>query len=347
MPMRMIDGPALWRSKKLKTVPAEYRAEYANLLPLAEANGAFEFDPDAVWADVYAFNRPDVSPERCALILAAFVDADMITTYQEGEKSYGYFEGIDKPGRLPSPKHQERYANLPPVPTRPQADAAAQAQAYPASQAAPSGNRPIESSVEDRIRDVIGFAEERIHWKKEIRDAVKTHGYDVVLASLDIWLEGQRVFTGKRPVSAFLRSLPSLAAAGARPAAAQSPALQKVEDEIALLSNNLVVFSNAQKPHLALMVKDDGPEAVLHVFREFWAPLDDYGKKWAAKDFIEKGPQFLRTFRIQQVQRQQQQDRAADTRASLQSEGEAELAALEQADAQQASVAADAFAEFE
>jgi hypothetical protein len=345
--MRLVDGPALWRSKKLKTVPAEFRAEYANLLPLAEANGAFEFDADSIWADVYAFNRPDVSPERCSEILASFVDAGMITTHEQDGKTWGYFEGIDKPGRLPSPAHQARYGSLPPLPVMPKVVYTNESVVIEAP-SSPSGNRPIESAVEDLIRDVIGFAEERVHWKKEIRDAVKTHGYDVVLASLSIWLEGQRVFTGKRPVSTFLRSLPSLAAAGARPAtSATSPALQTVEDEIALLSNNLVVFGNSQKPHLALMVKESGPDAVLHVFREFWGELDDFGKKWAARDFIEKGPQFLRTNRIKEVQRAEQEERAAATRAALQSEGEAELAALEQADAQQAANEADAFAEFE
>ena len=62
MPKRVIDGDALWGSGKLLQVqPLEYRAEYANLIPLALANGSFEADPRLVWKNVYAYNRPDVT----------------------------------------------------------------------------------------------------------------------------------------------------------------------------------------------------------------------------------------------------------------------------------------------
>ena len=344
MPSRIVDGPALWRSKKLKSVPAEYRAEYANLLPLAEANGAFEFDVDSIWSDVFAYNRPEITPERCEEILNAFVEAGMISRHEQQGRVYGFFEGIDKPGRLPSAAHQSRYTNLPPAPAR----AATVVPEPPLVPASPSGNRPIDTEVEEHIRQSIGFVEERIHWKKELRVAVQTHGYDAVLAALDIWADSQRSFTGKRPVTAFLRSLPSLANAGARPAAsAHSPALQQVEDAIALMSNSDVVFGNAQKPHLALMVKDHGPDAVIHVFREFWGKLDDYTRKFAARDFLEKGPQFLRVFGIQQVQRQEQEEQMAEQRAGLESAAAAEIASLVHEESVAAALEDEAFSDFE
>lgn len=40
MPKRIVDGEGLWRSDKLSEVtPAWIKAEYANLVPLALANG--------------------------------------------------------------------------------------------------------------------------------------------------------------------------------------------------------------------------------------------------------------------------------------------------------------------
>ena len=64
MPKRILDGESLWGSGKLARVePPAFRAEFANLLPLALANGVFEANPRLIWSRVYAFNRPDVSLE--------------------------------------------------------------------------------------------------------------------------------------------------------------------------------------------------------------------------------------------------------------------------------------------
>jgi hypothetical protein len=105
MPKRVLDGEALWRSKKLRQVqPVKFRAEFANLLPLALSTGSFECDADTIWTDVYAFNRPDVTPEDVAAILDAFEQAKLLfrwTAKQDG-KVWGYWVGIDKEGRLPT-----------------------------------------------------------------------------------------------------------------------------------------------------------------------------------------------------------------------------------------------------
>jgi hypothetical protein len=350
MPARLVDGDALWRSKKLKEVPVALRAEYANLLPLAEANGGFEYDPDRVWADVFAFNRPDVTPERCAAILEAYIAAGMLEVYEQNGKQYGFWVGIDKPGRLPSPAHQARYATLPPVPTSVERKAAlAELSAHDQAIgiASSTGNRPIDSEVESRIRTALNQCEEKTLWKRELRIAVQAHGYDVLLEALDLWLESQSTFTGRRPVTAFLRALPSLAGASRGPATVKSAALQQVEDAIALASNNHVVFSNQEKPHLALLVKEHGPDAVIQVFRDFYGKLDDFGIKWATKNFLEKAPQFLRTLRIQREERERQDAFAATQAAAMQQQAQTEAATLAQQEAEAEDVADEAFAEFE
>jgi len=102
LPKRVIDGDAVWTSDKLRSVPEEYRAEYTNLLPLALANGVFECDPQKVWRAVYAYNRPSITPETTAKILNAFEAATMLFRWRdETGKTWGYWVGIHKSGRLP------------------------------------------------------------------------------------------------------------------------------------------------------------------------------------------------------------------------------------------------------
>ena len=104
MPKRIVDGDALWRSKKLGQVePAAFRAEYANLIPLALANGTFEADPRLVWATVYAYNRPDITHADVEAVLAEFRRAKMLFTWRDPSdgKEWGYWVGIERPGRLP------------------------------------------------------------------------------------------------------------------------------------------------------------------------------------------------------------------------------------------------------
>jgi hypothetical protein len=104
MPKRVIDGEGLWRSDKLAQVePPSFRAEYACLLPLALANGVFEANARRIWATVYSYNRPDVGVGQVEKILAEFERVKLLFTWNDAGKNWGYFVGIEKPGRLPAP----------------------------------------------------------------------------------------------------------------------------------------------------------------------------------------------------------------------------------------------------
>src|ERR1051326_1296392 len=103
---RLVDS-ALWRSDKLKKVPAEFRAEFANLLPLAQANGSFELSPERIWSDVYSYNRPDITLEVVKQMVEAFVHAGMIIRWRQDGKLWGHFRGITE-GRLPKQSERER-----------------------------------------------------------------------------------------------------------------------------------------------------------------------------------------------------------------------------------------------
>src|SRR4051812_37229114 len=107
MPKRIVDGDALWRSDKLGCVePAWMRAELANLIPLALANGSFECNPRLVWSRVYVCNRPEITLEQVEQLLSELERAGILIRWNQGNKTWGYWVGIDKPGRLPATSRQ-------------------------------------------------------------------------------------------------------------------------------------------------------------------------------------------------------------------------------------------------
>ncbi len=110
MPKRVLDGEGVWRSDKLARVkPLWVRAEYANLLPLALANGVFEANPRRVWVQVYAYNRPDVKLKEVEMILDALSHVGLLFRWADAQgKVWAYWIGIDKPGRLPGKSRRGR-----------------------------------------------------------------------------------------------------------------------------------------------------------------------------------------------------------------------------------------------
>lgn len=108
MPKRMVDGESLWRSAKLRNVPLEFRSEYANLIPLAEADGTFEADARMVWSNVYSYNRDDVTVDLVEDILEAFESAGMLVRKaDEAGKMWGILVGIE--ARLPPESQRDKY----------------------------------------------------------------------------------------------------------------------------------------------------------------------------------------------------------------------------------------------
>lgn len=119
MPQRLVDGEAIWSSQKIKSIPQEWiRGEYANLLPLALANGVFELDLDAIWNRVYGYLRPHITRENVREIFDAFEAHGLIFRFEKEGKIWGYFVGIEKAGRLPPKSEKKRYRNGPAVPQK-------------------------------------------------------------------------------------------------------------------------------------------------------------------------------------------------------------------------------------
>lgn len=115
MPARVVDD-SIYLSGKIKNLKPEYRAEYSYLIPLAEANGVFEADPHRIWATAYSFHRDGTSPGWVQDLISDLKRVDLLRTWEEKGKTWGWWVGIDKTGRLPSKEHLKRYKNLPPFP---------------------------------------------------------------------------------------------------------------------------------------------------------------------------------------------------------------------------------------
>lgn len=109
MPKRIVDGEGIWLSDRIAKLPEQFRAEYANILPLAMADGVFECEPRRVWCTVYAYNRPNVTVEQVTEMLDAMEKAGLIHRAEHDGRTWAFFIGIDKTGRLPEPSKRSRY----------------------------------------------------------------------------------------------------------------------------------------------------------------------------------------------------------------------------------------------
>jgi hypothetical protein len=102
---RILDGTGVWKSDKIARIqPESIRPEYANWIPLALANGSFEADTRRLWATVYSYNRPDISFNDAEEIRREFCRVGLLFLWLDDAsgKIWGYFTGIEKPGRLPA-----------------------------------------------------------------------------------------------------------------------------------------------------------------------------------------------------------------------------------------------------
>lgn len=120
MPKRVVDGEGVWRSEKIARVKPDWmRAEYANLLPLALANGVFEIDSRRIWSLVYSYNRPEISFDDVEQILNEFERVGLLFRFFDVPtgKLWGYWVGINKIGRLPSQSRlQKKHEVVGPTP---------------------------------------------------------------------------------------------------------------------------------------------------------------------------------------------------------------------------------------
>lgn len=172
---------------------------------------------------------------------------------------------------------------------------------------------PLDIQIERQCMETIGHVEDKKIYNKELKAAIRQYGHDEVLAAWESWIGSQSGFTGKRPVSSFIRNLGTLTTV---PSSAQiaGPSLNDVEREIAVITDSQVFFHTQQKPLLASLVKTYSKEEVLAAFQDFWESTDEYGIPWAAKTFMEQCSVRIDAAR---VKKQYQKSKEKQLKASL------------------------------
>jgi len=100
MPIRLIDGDAAWAADKLAACGEEFVPHYYMLLPLALANGSFEYNVPDITRRVYGKTMPAMTRDQVQSILLQFQRAKLLFTWRtEDGKLWGYWTKIER--RLP------------------------------------------------------------------------------------------------------------------------------------------------------------------------------------------------------------------------------------------------------
>lgn len=155
MPSRVINGDALWTSRKIAQVePLEFRSEYSWMYAVAESNGVFELDARAIWARCYAFARPNIDFTKVEAILTEFERVKLLFPFEQDGHSYAYWTGSNRPGRRPRKSwldRQRKNGNLPPDPPE------AELQAFLTKEDSPPARRERVDNVQEHAGGVSGF----------------------------------------------------------------------------------------------------------------------------------------------------------------------------------------------
>jgi hypothetical protein len=227
VPARIVDGDALWRSDKLAAVnPPSYRAEYANLIPLAMADGTFECNPRRVWADVYSYNRPDITEEIVENILAEFDRVGLLKRSMRKGKEWGFWVGIESRLPVAAQSHGSRSAvaaqsqTVATVATSPLESTSSQSQNRSPMQPKNLGNLTNLGMVSaTNATELFGQAK-RVYRRyvgksmgslgpreSQWRDLVTQHG-ELVLSAVEIWAQegGKGLRNVNWPLAMFLKN---------------------------------------------------------------------------------------------------------------------------------------------
>jgi hypothetical protein len=346
LPKRLLDGEKLWRSDKLKRVnPKKFRAEYANLLPLALANGSFECDPNKVWAQVYSYNRADIRLADVGLILAEFERVKLLFRWTVDNKPWGFWVGIDQEGLLPPEKQRHRYktgaippsdelnafisSNIDQPPDNIQITsggppsglavglALGLVRLAPETKTEPDNkSNEVDMSFKNAITDK---ARENLNARifptdsawSEMNSLKRIHGQAKVVDAFSDWTDSVAGESIPHPLTEFLNMAGMLLDPRATKANSVKPLILK----LSVLSDG-VTFSQKQSFEIARLLETYTEEQIVAAFRDFYPTLDDYSLKFAGKDFTEKAEQLIAV----QIARQKRSEELVQTMTTLTAE---------------------------
>ena len=100
MPIRLVDGEAAWEADKLAACREEFVPHYYMLLPLALANGSFQYNVPDITRRVYGKTMPAMTRDQVEALLLQFQRAKLLFTWRTADgKLWGYWTKIER--RLP------------------------------------------------------------------------------------------------------------------------------------------------------------------------------------------------------------------------------------------------------
>ena len=317
MPKRIVDGEGVWGSDKLLKLQKEYRPEYANLVPLAEANGVFEADPYKVWSRVYSYNRREVTVEWVAGLLQDLVRVGMLFLWEDKGKVWGFWEGNQKAGRLPSPSEQIKYKNLPLRPPTHLLSGSSETSMNllprlgmvgivkdgsvlePAAQENKESfeNEESDMKLKDELTKIAAQHGAKAGGYKTTWDEIKTlgvaYGTGAVATDFTAYMEEYRGddFPSGAVVS-YLRSASDRLTTPTAPAAVVSkdPRVVGLVRELTYLSGDKVTFYGKQKVELSALLERYPEEELISVFKTFVSDKDmedSYTLRHLAQNYID------------------------------------------------------------
>lgn len=353
LPKRLLDGEALWASRKLRRVREPSRIHYANWVPLAEANGVFEADTELVWSRVYAALMPSFTVEQTQDLIDEFVRVGLVVLWQQDGTTWGYFTGMEKEGRLPSASHLKRYKNLPPdcpsaLLSAGQAqdwscivrDRVSENLSHTPIQSNPILTNPNQSSEyavdegvnNDMLVETDLKARARIYFQgysgetltAEQRRALRAKADDLggpaILALFDSWAKKQATRPA-RPLAAFLGYRPTkdeIVESGAT--VGQSEAAQKEIQslliDMAKASKGEVVVGKRHLVEISGVLTAYGHEIVLAAFRDWYQGYEG-NKNFGDVDFANKAVVYCELVLDRRVQAEQLNETMAAARKEL------------------------------
>lgn len=177
---------------------------------------------------------------------------------------------------------------------------------------------------------ILGVKSERADsncWR-EVRQLAAAFGEHSVIEAFESWATAHRGETlNGYPVSAFLKIATGMLNGSV--VVGSNPALDSLLTKLSNISGLDVTFNTEQQSALAVWLKDTPEADIVAAFAEFYSRVDDYSRKFAAKDFIAKGSQFIRVVR-QERDRRAEHDRLQEELANgAQAAVQSELAAIE------------------
>lgn len=182
-------------------------------------------------------------------------------------------------------------------------------------------------------------AESKTLYKKELRELIRVNGEEMVLGQFEIWAGLNKNTSSKRPISTFIKQYHT----GNVPQfSINMSAINDLAVQLSLISDGAVTFNRLNLQGLAGLLAEFSQEEIIIAFKKFYSE-NEQDAKWAAKDFIEKASQYILVAKVQKEQQNKKEQHMETVKQQIEAEKVREMAANEAQEAQDETLALDAF----